>query len=276
VSQMELDPAASRRHDRVATPDAPSRRHLLGVAIDPLTLDETVHRCMAAVDRGELLEVGVVNAAKIVKMREDQALYDAVAGCDVVIADGQSVVWASRILRKPLPERVAGIDLFQQLLRAAEQQGRSIYFLGARDEVLERMIERIRREYPELRIAGSHHGYFADGDATAIADAIKGSGADLLFLGMTSPKKEIFVARHGVRTGAKVVHGVGGSFDVLAGVVRRAPRLWQRLGCEWLFRALQEPRRLGPRYLDTNIAFIRLVAREWARPSRPALPAQSR
>jgi N-acetylglucosaminyldiphosphoundecaprenol N-acetyl-beta-D-mannosaminyltransferase len=247
-----------------------SRRELFGVPLDALTLGETVQLCMDAVETGELLEVGVVNAAKIVKFRRDPALRDAVLGCDLIVADGQSVVWASRVLRRPLPERVAGIDLFQRLLYMAELQGRSVYFLGARPEVLERMVERIRVQHPGLAIAGSRHGYYADDEAPAVADAIKGSGADLLFLGMTSPKKEIFVATHGARTGAKVVHGVGGSFDVLAGVVKRAPRIWQRMGCEWLYRALQEPRRLGRRYLTTNVAFVGLVARELLRANRSA------
>jgi N-acetylglucosaminyldiphosphoundecaprenol N-acetyl-beta-D-mannosaminyltransferase len=244
------------------------RWDLFGVPIDALTLGETVQLCMGAVETGELLEVGVVNAAKIVKLRADAALRDAVLGCDLIVADGQSVVWASRVLRRPLPERVAGIDLFQRLLYMAEQRGRSVYFLGARAEVLERMVERIRVQHPDLSIAGSQHGYYPDDEAPAVADAIKGSGADLLFLGMTSPKKEIFVAAYGARTGAKVVHGVGGSFDVLAGVVKRAPRIWQRMGCEWLYRALQEPRRLGRRYLTTNVAFLALVAREWVRSLR--------
>jgi len=250
------------------TADRP-RRDLFGVPLDALTLGETVQLCMQAVEKGELLEVGVVNAAKIVKMRSDPALRDAVTGCDVIVADGQSVVWASRVLRRSLPERVAGIDLFQRLLYMAELQGRSVYFLGARAEVLERMVERIRAQHPQLRIAGSQHGYYGDDEAPAVADAIKGSGADLLFLGMTSPKKEVFVATYGARTGAKVVHGVGGSFDVLAGVVKRAPRIWQRMGCEWLYRVLQEPRRLGGRYLTTNVAFVGLVARELTRPRRP-------
>jgi N-acetylglucosaminyldiphosphoundecaprenol N-acetyl-beta-D-mannosaminyltransferase len=241
------------------------RRELFGVRLDALTLEETVQRCLDAVATGELLEVGVVNAAKIVKMRGDDALREAVTGCGLIVADGQSVVWASKVLRQPLPERVAGIDLFQRLLYMAEVQGHSVYFLGAKPEVLETMVERIRRQHPRLAIAGYRDGYYPAEESEAVADAIKGSGADLLFLGMTSPKKEVFVATHGARTGAKVVHGVGGSFDVLAGVVKRAPRAWQRMGCEWLYRALQEPRRLGGRYVTTNVAFVGLVAREWLR-----------
>jgi N-acetylglucosaminyldiphosphoundecaprenol N-acetyl-beta-D-mannosaminyltransferase len=135
--------------------------------------------------------------------------------------------------------------------------------------VLDTMDERVRERFPALKIAGSHDGYFADTNAPAIADGIARSGAQLLFLGMTSPKKETFVAEYGEPTGAAVVHGVGGSFDVLAGVVKRAPRSWQRLGMEWLYRALQEPRRLGGRYLTTNAAFVALVAWELVRLDRP-------
>ena len=272
---MVVEHLVGQEPDRAPQPAATRlQRDLFGVPLDALTLGETVQLCMGAVEKGELLEVGVVNAAKIVKLRGDAALRDAVLGCDLIVADGQSVVWASRVLRRPLPERVAGIDLFQRLLYMAEQQGRSVYFLGARPEVLKNMVQRIRVQHPELRIAGSHHGYYPDDEAPTVAHLIKSSGADLLFLGMTSPRKEVFVATYGARTGAKVVHGVGGSFDVLAGVVKRAPRSWQRIGCEWLYRALQEPRRLGRRYLTTNVAFVGLVAREWVRSVRSAQAGQ--
>jgi len=248
------------------TDRARSRRRLFGIEIDALTIDETIERCLGAITAGELLEVGVVNAAKLVKMRRDAELHAAVTGCDLVVADGQSVVWASRLLRAPLPERVAGIDLFQRLLAESEQKGHSVYFLGAKPDVLDEMGRRIGHWYPGLKVAGSRDGYFSEAEAPAVADEIAASGADLLFLGMTSPKKEKFVAAYGQRSGAKVVHGVGGSFDVLAGKVRRAPAAWQRFGMEWLYRVLQEPRRLGPRYITTNAAFIALVMREMVRP----------
>jgi len=245
-----------------------ARRRLFDIDIDALTIDETVERCLAAVSSGELLEVGVVNAAKLVKMRRDAELHDAVAGCGVIVADGQSVVWASRLLRARLPERVAGIDLFQRLLAESEQKGHSVYFLGAKPDVLDEMGRRVAHWYPGLKVAGSRDGYFSDDEAPGVADEIAASRADLLFLGMTSPKKEKFVAAYGQRSGARVVHGVGGSFDVLAGKVRRAPAAWQRVGMEWLYRVLQEPRRLGPRYITTNAAFIALVVREMVKSAK--------
>jgi UDP-N-acetylglucosamine 2-epimerase (non-hydrolysing) len=255
-----------------ARPDAarPARRRLFGIGVDPLTIEQTVASCLAATGSARQIEIGVVNAAKIVKMRRDTGLRAAVAGCDLIVADGQAVVWASRLLGAPLPERVAGIDLFLRLLAEAEQRGLSVYFLGARPEVLSRTLAEVRRLFPALIVAGSRDGYYPDADAPAVADAVADSRADLLFLGMTSPRKERFVADYGRRTRASVVHGVGGSFDVLAGTVRRAPVAWQRAGLEWLFRAVQEPRRLGGRYLRTNVAFIALVLHDLVRRPRPA------
>jgi N-acetylglucosaminyldiphosphoundecaprenol N-acetyl-beta-D-mannosaminyltransferase len=244
------------------------RQDLFGLQIDALTMDAAVDSCLAAVSSGGRLEVGVVNAAKIVAMRNNRRLAESVAGCDLILADGQAVVWASRILRKPLPERVAGIDLFIRLLKAAEERGLRVYFLGARADVLETMVANLRRRFPDLIVAGSRDGYFADDEASTVAKGIAETSADLLFLGMTSPKKENFVAAHGAASGASVVHGVGGSFDILAGKIRRAPELWQRLGMEWLYRALQEPRRLGKRYVSTNLAFISMVLRELPRSLR--------
>lgn len=243
------------------------RRRLFGLDVDALTMDQAVARCVAAVASGERLEVGVVNAAKIVAMRKNAGLAEAVGGCGLILADGQAVVWASRVLRRPLPERVAGIDLFLRLLAEAEKRGLRVYFLGAREEVLARTTAEAARRFPALTIAGSRNGYFADAEAADVAEAIARTRPDLLFLGMTSPKKEEFVAAHGQASGAAVAHGVGGSFDILAGVTRRAPERWQRLGLEWLFRAVQEPRRLGRRYATTNLAFLGLVIRELARPS---------
>jgi N-acetylglucosaminyldiphosphoundecaprenol N-acetyl-beta-D-mannosaminyltransferase len=201
-------------------------------------------------------------------MRGDVRLARAVAECGLVLADGQSVVWASRLLGAPLPERVAGIDLFTQLLAESARRSFRVYFLGARTGVLDRMLAEVRRRHPRLTVAGARDGYFTAGQEPHIAEQIRASGAHLLFLGMTSPKKELFISRWGQATGANVVHGVGGSFDVLAGVTRRAPGWCQDAGLEWLYRAWQEPRRLGRRYASTNAAFLALVARELLRGGR--------
>jgi N-acetylglucosaminyldiphosphoundecaprenol N-acetyl-beta-D-mannosaminyltransferase len=238
------------------------RSHVLGIGIDAFTTAQAVGRCTEAMEDGKYLSVGVVNAAKIVAMRRDVRLKGAVSGCQMILADGQSVVWASRMLRVPLPERVAGIDLFLELLAEAEQRGRRVYFLGARPDVLKQMLEEVGRQFPELHIAGARDGYFTREEEPEVAADVRRSGATLLFLGMSSPKKELFLSQWGEATGASVVHGVGGSFDVLAGVTKRAPLWYQKHGLEWFYRARQEPLRLGRRYLTTNASFIALLARE--------------
>jgi N-acetylglucosaminyldiphosphoundecaprenol N-acetyl-beta-D-mannosaminyltransferase len=196
--------------------------------------------------------------------------------CDLLLADGQSIVWASKLLRRPLPERVAGIDLFQRLLALADSEGRSIALLGAQPAVLKALEDVIGKRFPNLRIACSHHGYFEDDEAGRIAAEIRESGADMLFIGMTSPKKEIFLANYGPSLEVPVLHGVGGSFDVMAGLTRRAPTYWQRAGMEWAYRVLQEPRRLWWRYLSTNTSFIQLMAREMVHPASAFEADQSR
>lgn len=239
-----------------------TRYEIFGLPFDALTMAQAVDRCREAIQCGEYLSIGIVNAAKVMTMRRDAQLKNAVTGCEMVLADGQSVVWASRMLGAPLPERVAGIDLFLELLAEAAHRAYRVYFLGARRDVLARMLDEIYHRFPGLQVAGARDGYFRPDEESSVAEEIRRSGADLLFVGMSSPKKELFLNRWGKATRARVVHGVGGSFDVLAGLTSRAPLWWQRRGLEWLYRALQEPLRLGPRYLKTNFAFIALVARE--------------
>jgi len=243
----------------------PSRR-LFGFPIHAATMQQAVALCERTIARREHLTVGVVNVAKIVNMTRDPKLAEAVLSSDLVLADGIGVVWASRLLRAPLPERVAGIDLFENLLAMADRRGFSVYFLGATQEVLDEVLHRVLAAYPGLSIAGSRNGYFNDDEAETVAEDITRARPQILFVGITSPKKEIFLARWGHRIDVAVCHGVGGSFDILAGKVRRAPRSWQRWGLGWLYRVLQEPRRMWWRYLTTNTAFLGLLIRElWAR-----------
>jgi N-acetylglucosaminyldiphosphoundecaprenol N-acetyl-beta-D-mannosaminyltransferase len=245
------------------------RRLLFGMHVDALCMDEVMERCHVALAKRRRMLLGVLNAAKIMQLRRDALLRNSLLECDLLLADGQSVVWASRLLRRPLPERVAGIDIFERLLALAQEEGRPVALLGARPDVLVRLEAVIARRYAGLKIAYSHHGYFHASEADAIAERIRKSGADMLFIGMTSPKKEIFLGTFGASLEVPLMHGVGGSFDVMAGVTRRAPRGWQKAGLEWAFRVLQEPRRLWWRYLSTNSGFIRLTAAEMIHPSAP-------
>jgi N-acetylglucosaminyldiphosphoundecaprenol N-acetyl-beta-D-mannosaminyltransferase len=244
------------------------KRLLFGMYLDAMNMDEVIEHCRAALAARRRVLLGVVNAAKMVNLRRDELLRNSLMECDLLLADGQAVVWASRLLWRPLPERVAGIDIFERLLALADREGRSIALLGARPDVLSRLETVIGRRYPGARIVCSSHGYFASDEAGNIAARIRDSGADMLFIGMTSPKKEIFLASYGSSLGVPILHGVGGSFDVMAGLTRRAPVAWQRAGMEWAYRVLQEPRRLWWRYLSTNTSFIQLIARELLFPTR--------
>lgn len=242
-------------------------QELFGYPIAAATMDEAVGLCKRAIEERRPLQIGVVNAAKIVNAEDDPALRTALDSCDVILADGQSVVWASRLLGRPLPERITGIDLFTNLLAYASQEGRSVFLLGATDEVQRLMREKIAKDYPNAHIVGSRNGYFSDLEASDIAEEIAQAQPDMLFLGMTSPKKEIFMDRFGERMGVPVVHGVGGSFDILAGITKRAPEGWQKAGMEWAYRVVQEPGRMWKRYLRTNFLFVFLLMREFARPT---------
>lgn len=246
-------------------------RLLFGLEVDALTLPDVVGLAADAIAGHRRLLVGVVNAAKIAKLQTDPLLRESLLTSDVLLADGQSVVWASRLLRHPLPERVAGIDLFEALLTLADEQHLRIYLLGARPETLHQLRGVVADRWPGATIAGSRDGYFGEDESDEVAEQVAATQPDLLFLGMTTPKKEVFLARYGAALGVPVVHGVGGSFDVLAGVTRRAPDRWQRCGMEWAYRVLQEPRRLWRRYLVTNSAFVALTATELVHP-RPAYP----
>jgi N-acetylglucosaminyldiphosphoundecaprenol N-acetyl-beta-D-mannosaminyltransferase len=229
-------------------------------------MGETVDRVGAAVARRQTCQHVAINAAKLVKFQHDPSLRDAILGCELITADGQAVVWAGRLLGQRLPERVAGIDLMQHLLDAAVLAGHRVFLLGARPEVLARAEQAISRRLPELLVVGRHHGYFAAGkEEDDVVAAIAGAQPDLLFVALETPAKELFLARHRAQLSVPFIMGVGGTFDVLAGVRRRAPASFRRLGLEWLYRLMQDPRRLARRYVVGNSRFILLVGRELVR-----------
>jgi N-acetylglucosaminyldiphosphoundecaprenol N-acetyl-beta-D-mannosaminyltransferase len=152
-----------------------------------------------------------------------------------------------------------------RLLERASEKGYRVFFFGAKEEVLQRVLEVVHKQYTGVQIAGSHHGYFTAAEELAIVNKIRVAEPDILLVAFGTPKKELWVKRYLSATGVPVIHGVGGSFDVMAGVVRRAPFWMQRSGLEWFFRLLQEPRRMWRRYLITNTLFVLLVLREWLR-----------
>lgn len=247
------------------TVSEPARRQqadVLGCRIDAVTMEETLALCEAAIEARERLHQVSVNAAKLIAIREDDRLRGIVEHSGLVNADGQSIVWASRLLGTPLPERVAGVDLMFELLASAQEHGYRVYILGARPEVLEQAVARLHELYPRLVLCGWHHGYFPESEEAALVSTIAKTDPDIVLVAMSSPRKEYLLAGHGEDLRAPVQIGVGGSIDVVAGVTHRAPLWMQSAGLEWLYRLVQEPRRLGGRYTSTNSQFVALLVRE--------------
>jgi len=235
---------------------------IAGIPIANFTEDEAVARIDDLISLGGSHFGAVVNAAKVVAAAREPELKRALIDADFVTADGMSVVWAARLLGRPLKQRVTGIDLFERLLAHAEEQGLSVYFLGAREDSVHGAVEFSKRRHPSLRIAGYHNGYFEESENEFVCDGIMRSCADLLFVAMGSPKQELWIASNILATGVRFALGVGGSFDHLGGQVRRAPRWMQTSGLEWLHRFVQEPTRLWRRYLIGNSAFTLLIIKQ--------------
>jgi N-acetylglucosaminyldiphosphoundecaprenol N-acetyl-beta-D-mannosaminyltransferase len=245
---------------------APNRVEVLGCPIDTVDMDGAVRRCLELIRGGATGNCQVsVNAAKVVECARSPEMASFVRDCALVNADGQSVVWAARLLGHPLPERVAGIDLMQALLAAAEREGLRVFVLGARQEVLDEALARIQTRYPQLLIAGSHDGYFPEAGEQDVVEEIQAASPHILFVAMSSPRKELFLKRHRDHLGVPFAMGVGGAIDVIAGQTSRAPVWMQRLGIEWLYRLGQEPRRMWRRYAVSNLRFVAMLAREVVR-----------
>jgi N-acetylglucosaminyldiphosphoundecaprenol N-acetyl-beta-D-mannosaminyltransferase len=172
-----------------------TKQEILGVPIDALTMEDVLERVDKAIGSRERLQIGVVNAAKLVNMRRDPALRADVLSSHQILADGVSVVWASRLLGRPLPERVAGIDLMLGMLRRGNEHGYRIYCLGASEDVLAATAARITADYPHAEMVGRHHGYFSSQEEPGLVAAIADAKPDILLVGMSSPKKERFLAR---------------------------------------------------------------------------------
>lgn len=211
---------------------------------------------------GQRCQHVALNVAKLVNARTDAELDRDVRASDIVGVDGMGIVYALRLLGHRVSQRVAGADLFESLIAECAARGLRPYLLGATPEVLASARLKLAERYPNLVLAGSHHGYFRPEQEKSVCDLIRASGAHCLFIAMPTPRKERFMARHRDSLGVPFVMGVGGTLDVVAGHVKRAPALVQSLGLEWAYRMMQEPRRLATRYLRTNLIFAVLLARE--------------
>jgi N-acetylglucosaminyldiphosphoundecaprenol N-acetyl-beta-D-mannosaminyltransferase len=284
--QKFMDAVAQTEANELAAPDSPAskgpcamsalhrlsardrRVKVAGIAINNLNYAEAIELIDHFVASGGHHYMVVVNAAKVVAANRSDRLRSVIGSADLVVADGMSVVWASRLLGHPLKARVTGIDLFEQLVEHAARQGFSVYFLGAQEDSVRRLVRLLANRHPTLRVAGYRNGYFDPSESHAVADEIRRSAADLLFVAMGSPAQEEWIASNLACTGVRFALGVGGSFDHLSGLARRAPLWMQRLGLEWLYRLAREPRRLWRRYLIGNTLFVWLIVKQLLRGDR--------
>ncbi len=242
-----------------------SRIKFLGSPMDNLTMKESVALIENKISANEFMQHVVVNVAKLVHMQNDKVLSESVKACDMINIDGMGVVLGARFCGHNVAERVAGVDLFYELLAMSAKRDFPVFLLGAEPAVVNETAAKVKLLYPNLIVAGSQHGYFwgNDGhDEKAVVEQIKQSGAKLLFVAITSPKKENFINKWQDELGVNFVMGVGGTFDVVAGKVKRAPKWMQKYGLEWLYRIIQEPRRMWKRYLVTNTRFLFLLLKE--------------
>jgi len=230
------------------------RIKLFGGFVDVASMAETVDIIADRIAASQFTQHVVVNVAKIINMQKDPVLKESVESCDIINIDGMGVVWGARLLGHEIPERVAGVDLFHSLLEMSSKKGFPVFLLGAKEEIVIETKRRVEARYSGLNVVGYHHGYFWEHEQIVV-DKIKESGARLLFVAITSPKKEIFINKWRTQLGVDFVMGVGGTFDVVAGQVKRAPLWMQKTGLEWFYRVLQEPRRMWKRYLLTNTKF---------------------
>ena len=239
-----------------------ARVRFLNTVIDVLDTDETVKLVEKYVQTKTALHLMGVNADKVNEINENEIMKRIVNSCGIINADGASIVMASRYLKKPLPERVAGIDLMEQLIRLSEAKGYTVYLLGAKQVVVAKTAEVLVEKYPKLRIIGFRNGYFQKSEWQEISNELKEKKPDFVFVGITSPIKEYLIEYLQNDGNNSVFMGVGGSFDVISGMIPRAPLWMQKANLEWLFRVIQEPKRLFKRYFFGNLQFIMSVIKE--------------
>lgn len=234
----------------------------MGCKIDNVSIDEAILRIDDLIQHGSAHRYFAVNVHKIVEFRRSPGLLRIANESDLVTADGQPIVWLSQWIRTPLKERVAGVDLMDRLLAVACERQYRLYFLGAKQDILEAALAQYRQRLPGLNIVGYRNGYWSQKEEAAIVKAIQATRPHILFLGMSSPAKELFMDRYSSELNVPFMMGVGGAFDVGAGLFRRAPAWMQARGLEWLWRLAQEPGRLWRRYVSDGIYFIAIASKE--------------
>ena len=217
------------------------RIDILGVSFDNVTMAEAVERAEELMAQPGPHLVVTPNAEIVQQAQGDGEFAALIAGADLVIPDGVGVIYASKILGRPLKGRVPGVDFAAHLMDEMAKRGQRLFLLGAKPGVAELAAANLMAKHPGLVVCGTHDGYFKEDGP--VADAIRESGADVVFVCLGAPKQEKWIRKNGEATGARLLIGLGGSLDVFAGQVERAPECWQKAGLEWLYRAIRQPAR---------------------------------
>ena len=221
------------------------RVNILGVDVDAVTMAEAVDVVRRAMDTRAGVMVATANAEMLMRATHDEELRRILNASALVVPDGAGTVWAARHLGHAMPERVAGYDLAQELLRCAPAEGRRVYFFGSAPGVAEKAKAKAEQLYPGIEIVGVRNGFFSPADNAAIIAEIRAARPDLLLVALGVPKQEKWIAAHLAELDVPVAIGVGGTLDVMAGVMKRAPHWMQKAKLEWLFRGLMQPKRAG-------------------------------
>ena len=216
---------------------------ILDVPFDALTMKEAVEKAKSFLFDGKQHYICTPNPEIVMEAQQDKELMRILREADLVVPDGIGVVWASRYSEILLTERVAGYDLTQQLLREIAGTQETVYFFGGAPGLAVAAAKRMKKVYPELKIIGGHHGYFDDEEEKKIIADIKRLSPSILLVGLGAPKQEKWISAHLQEVGVKVAIGIGGSFDVMAGNVKRAPKIFRKLGLEWFYRLATQPSR---------------------------------
>ncbi|MEL7647945.1 MAG: WecB/TagA/CpsF family glycosyltransferase [Sedimentibacter sp.] len=235
------------------------RFKLFNTYVDALSFDETIKEVEDIIVEKKPTQHVVINASKINLMQQDDKLTEIVNSCPLINADGASIIWAAKKLGIPVVERVTGIDLFTKLVEISDKKGYRIFLFGAKEEVVTKVKSIFENKYKNIKIVGYRNGYFTEVDEFEIVQQIAASEADIMFVAFSSPKKEYWINKYLNEMNVPFVMGVGGSFDVVAGVTDRAPKWMQEHGLEWFYRFIQEPKRMFKRYIIGNVKYVMLT-----------------
>lgn len=243
---------------------------LFGVRIDKVTLTEATEKVSNFLKDSSTNTIYTPNSEIVMLAKEDETLKTIINKADLIIPDGIGIVYASRMKKKPLPERVTGVDLSMKILELCNENGYSLFILGGKEGVAKKACEKISDEYKTIKIAGFNSGYFKGThigfkghlEEKAVIDKINSSKADVLFVGLGAPKQEIWINENKDKLNCKVIIGNGGTVDIIAGEVKRAPIIYQKLGLEWLHRLIKEPYRIKRQLVLPKFALKVLFSRK--------------